>query len=183
MTIPAGRLQPPPPAKFFFAVAAAGPVLETVQSILEPSFGTLDPPSPAYCFSDFSTYYDAESGGPVWKYLIGLRELLPCDHIVSVKLAAERLQWEQAAADEQGPRRRFNLDPGYVNGWQVVLATVKNHGHRLYLGRGVFGEVTLLFRDGAFQPLPWTYPDYRTPLVLEYLGRMRADYLRRLRPR
>ncbi|GAB4108765.1 MAG: DUF4416 family protein [Acidobacteriota bacterium] len=181
MIIPATRLHPAPPAKFFLAVAATGPVLEDLQPILEPTFGPLEPPSPVYCFSHFSTYYDAEAGGPVWKYLVGLRELLASDQIVSVKLEAERLQWERATSDQGGLRRRFNLDPGYVNGWQVVLSTVKNHGHRLYLGQGVFAEVTLLYREGAFRSFPWTYPDYQTPLVLDYLGRMRQAYLKQVR--
>lgn len=181
MIIPDNRLHPTPSAKFFLAVAAAGPVLEELQPVLESTFGPLEPPSPVYCFSHFSTYYDAEAGGPVWKFLVGLRELLPSDQIVSVKLAAERLQWERATPDQGRLRRRFNLDPGYVNGWQVVLSTVKNHGHRLYLGQGVFAEVSLLFREGAFHSLPWTYPDYRTPLVLTYLGRLRQRYLSQVR--
>ena len=32
--------------------------------------------------------------------------------------------------------------------------------HRLYLGQGVCGDLTLLYQDDSFQPLPWTYPDY-----------------------
>jgi hypothetical protein len=42
-----------------------------------------------------------------------------------------------------------------------VLASTKDHAHRIYLADGIYAEVTLAFRGGAWQPLDWTYPDYR----------------------
>ena len=50
----------------------------------------------------------------------------------------------------------------------------------LYLRDGIFAEVTLHFRDGRFQPWPWTYADYRLPEVLAFLGEARAWYRQRL---
>jgi len=43
----------------------------------------------------------------------------------------------------------------------LVLATTKDQQHRLYLGQGIYAEVTLAFRSRQWQPLGWTYPDYR----------------------
>ena len=43
---------------------------------------------------------------------------------------------------------------------KLVLASMKDFSHRIYLGRGVFAEVTLMFHKGAWEVLPWTFPDY-----------------------
>ena len=62
-----------------------------------------------------------------------------------------------------------------------MLATVMNRAHRIYLGQGVFAEVTLLYQKRAFQPLPWTYPDYATVAARTFFEQVRAVYLSQLR--
>ena len=171
------RLKPAPRAVYFVAIATGTEAYHTeAQECLSAELGPFGQPSPLYNFSDFSTYYDAELGGSCWKYLLALREPRPPEEIIDIKLATERVQKEFVRSSPEGPRRTVNVDPGYVNGWQVTLATVKNQAHRIYLGRGVFLEVELLFRHGAFEPLPWTYPDYRTEPVLGFLREARAAY-------
>ena len=59
-------------------------------------------------------------------------------------------------------RRRINIDPGYITSSNLILASTKNFSHRLYLGRGIFGEVTMRYENKDFTRLPWTYPDYYT---------------------
>ena len=55
------------------------------------------------------------------------------------------------------------------------LATTKDHAHRICLGRGIYAEVTLTFLKGAFEPMPWTYPDYRTEAYRSFFEQVRAD--------
>jgi hypothetical protein len=43
----------------------------------------------------------------------------------------------------------------------LVLASTKDHAHRLYLRDGIYAEVTLAYRAKRWQPLEWTYPDFR----------------------
>jgi hypothetical protein len=74
-------------------------------------------------------------------------------------------------------RRPINLDPGYLTAAQFVLATGKNYSHRIYLGQGIYADLTLVFAGGAFQPLAWTYPDYRDGVLQGFLGRVRRKYL------
>jgi hypothetical protein len=177
-----GRLKPAPVVKPFFAVSSARAThhLE-LHDRLRARLGSLEEPGEVYRFSDYSSYYDDELGGPVWKYLVGAGELAPADRIVGLKLMAEELQESYARRRSDGTfARTVNIDPGYINGWQVVLATVKNHSHRIYLAGGIFGEVTLIFREGRFEPLPWTYPDYRSDPVLAYLTELRSIYRRQL---
>jgi len=175
------RLKTPPPAKAFMAIMTTvdsfhGPAEEALVKTLGP----LDRHSERYDFSRFSPYYDKEMGGPVWKYFVTFSRLMPTESLVALKLAAEKLQEHFAVQEQETWRRRVNLDPGYVTGWNLVLSTVKNHAHRLYLGHGVYGEVTLLFHRHAFEPLPWTYPDYASPPVIDFFMQVRCDYLKQL---
>jgi hypothetical protein len=80
-----------------------------------------------------------------------------------------------------GGRRPVNLDPGYVAKERLVLATGKNYTHRLYLEHGIYGDLTLLYSRGGFQPLPWSYPDYAQGEVPELLGQVRRKYLWQLK--
>jgi hypothetical protein len=56
-----------------------------------------------------------------------------------------------------------------------VLASCKDYSHRLYLGDGVYGELTLIFEHGAWRAMPWTYPDYRTEAYQAFFSRVRND--------
>ncbi len=71
------------------------------------------------------------------------------------------------------PPRPVNIDPGFVDEARLVLATAKDRGHRLYLGQGVYAEVTLSFSGGQFTPLPWTYPDYASAEYREFFAGVR----------
>jgi len=46
---------------------------------------------------------------------------------------------------------------------------------------GIFAEVTLIFKQGRFEALEWTYPDYQTAVVKDFLTRVRERYLLQLR--
>jgi hypothetical protein len=175
------RLKPSPLMKPFFAISVASQQRhKSCERRLSETFGDLHLCSPLFDFSFYSRYYDEELGGQVWKYFIALQELLPADRIVEIKLAVEEIQTEFAEVREGRKKRIVNIDPGYLNGWQVILSTVKNHSHRLYLGQGVYCEMTLIYRKGAFQPLPWTFPDYTSPLAIEYFSKLRMEYRRQL---
>jgi hypothetical protein len=73
--------------------------------------------------------------------------------------------------------RPINLDPGCIALSKLVLATTKDQAHRIYLGRGIYAEITLTYLNGAFRPMPWTYPDYRTEPYRRFFEQVRADLL------
>ncbi|UCF37566.1 MAG: DUF4416 family protein [Acidobacteriota bacterium] len=171
------RIQSAPLVKVFFAIATSTEGYHRAcEDRLQEEFGPLGSRSALYEFSKFSQYYDVEMTGPVWKYLVSLAEPCPADQIIPIKLSVEKIQEEFAVEREGAVCRTVNIDPGYVNGWQVVLSTVKNYGHRLYMGQGIFCEVTLLFRKRRFEALPWTFSDYSSALVLDYLTELRGEF-------
>jgi hypothetical protein len=60
-----------------------------------------------------------------------------------------------------------------------VLATGKNFGHRVYLGQGIWADLTLVYSKGAWQVLPWTFPDYAGSRMQGHLNRLRVAYYAR----
>jgi hypothetical protein len=176
------RLKPPSAAKYFFALTGANKCIHSeVELSLAREFGPLGDRSEIYSFSAFTSYYDEELGGATWKYLIALDQLRPVDGIVDAKLITEELEGRFAQHVAGKRQRTINIDPGYLTGWQVVLASVKNHGHRLYMGNGVYCELTLLYQHREFHALPWTYTDYTSAPVLSFFRLLRGQYCKQLK--
>ena len=62
-----------------------------------------------------------------------------------------------------------------------MLATGKNYTHRIYLSRGIYGDLTLVFNKGTFKPLEWTYRDYSDAESIEFFNNEREKYKNQLR--
>ncbi len=163
--------QKPMPVKIFCGMIAKQEAIEQAVRRLSVCFGQIDVESKVVRF-EVTDYYEEEMGrGLVRKWLAfeGLRErgFLPL---------AKHMALEIEAQLSEGCRRKINIDPGYVDNAQVVLATTKNYAHRIYIGMGYYAEVTLVYRGGGFKPLEWTYPDYQSPIALEFFTRARSIY-------
>lgn len=143
-------------------------------------WGPLLEKSAAFAF-DETSYYEAAMGTHLQKQLWAFEQLISQDELPKFKHEAN--QWEDLYAKhtEHEVPRPLNLDPGYVTLGKLVLASTKNHSHRVYLAEGIFAEVTLHFRFGKWEPWPWTYQDYRRPEVHEFLSRCRDWLYDRLR--
>lgn len=168
MSIP----QTPKPAKLVVGMilkdaALLGPVVEA----LEQCFGVPDMVSPWLSF-DFTDYYRKEMGAPLRRRMLCFRALVGQETLPEVKLETNRIE---ASFCIDG-KRRVNIDPGILTLERFVLATGKNFTHRIYLGRGIFADLTLLFSGGAFRPLPWTYPDYAQAPLRDFLEQVRRRY-------
>ena len=147
---------------------------------LEDLFGNIQTRSEVFPF-DFSTYYSEEMGDGLIKQL--LRITAPVDPAVlyDIKRRTMQLERELAESTRGALRRRANVDPGLVSVESLVLATTKYSGHRICIGPGLFAETTLLFQKGRCQPMQWTYPDYKTPVVQNFLLNVRGGLLQRRR--
>ena len=124
---------------------------------------------PAYPFTH-SDYYKAEMGDDLVKRFLLFSNLLPQDGLPQTKLFSNYVE-ERFMRSDGG--RMVNIDPGLLTLHNLVLATAKGYAHRIYLGDGIYGEVTLLYQKSRFTPLPWTYPDYRMPEVMGFMSRVR----------
>jgi len=76
-----------------------------------------------------------------------------------------------------GVSRRVNIDPGYVNGARLVLASTKDHAHRIFLNNGIFAEVTLRFIKKKWVSFDCTFPDFASGVYDCFLDEARRDWL------
>ena len=129
---------------------------------------------------DFTNYYAPEMGKGLWRRMVSFEPLIMPDQLVSVKLWTNTQ--EVQTLNEQGGRR-VNIDPGYLAASKFILATGKDYTHRIYLGEGIYGDLTLIFQKGAFSPLPWTYPDYASEPLVGIFNLLRKRYLWQLKKR
>lgn len=128
---------------------------------------------------DLTDYYEPEFGKGLIRCFLAFEGLRPQDSLRAIKLDTWRLEYENV----EGGRRRFNLDPGILTLERLVLATGKNYAHRIYLGSGVFADLTLVYRKGGFRGLEWTYRDYLLPQSIAFWNMVRDSYRKELRNR
>lgn len=171
------RPQQPAPAKlvtgmFMRRKELFGPVAAEMAA----SYGDVDLVSPWMPF-DYTRYYEKEMGGPLLRRMIVFRRLIQQDELAAVKVKTNAL--EEQFQDQD--KRQINIDPGYLLLERFVLASGKNFSHRIYVGQGIYADLTLIYRHGAFQTLPWTYPDYADTPMTNFLSQVRAKYALDLR--
>jgi len=148
-------------------------LLEQALSALAEGFGTVSVKSPEIPFS-FTDYYEKEMGPNLIRQWVGFHGLIESEQLSDSKRTTGSL--EKRFFGPNG-KRRVNLDPGTLSLHNLVLASTKGFAHRIYLRDGIYADLALIFQTGKFQPLAWTYPDYKTPVCHEFLMRCRKELL------
>ena len=89
--------------------------------------------------------------------------------------------WKRQSREIEGrsraPVRAVNIDPGYVDGARLVLASTKDHAHRIWLRDGIYAEVTLRWRFGKWESFDYTFPDFRSGVYDGFLSAARRLWL------
>jgi hypothetical protein len=166
-----GTPHPPEKALLFFALLfSREEVVDSILPILRDRFGDILYESPI-CAWSHSHYYDRELGTPVFRRFIFCSGLFDASTLPDIKLETNTLE----DVYSHNRKRRINIDPGYITSSKVVLASAKDYSHRLYLGKGIYGEVALYFQGNRFNPMPYTYLDYREPKGLEMFEKARKE--------
>jgi hypothetical protein len=141
-------------------IAATPALFDAAAERLRARIGPVETTSETMPF-DFTHYYDAETGSPLLRRFVRFAPGPGPERLAEIKRTTNAIEAEFAsAAAPQGPPRPINLDPGWLSAFSLVLASCKPFAHRVYLRDGVWAEVTLLWRDGRWRPLEWTFPDY-----------------------
>jgi len=125
---------------------------------------------------EFTSYYDKELGKGVKRRLWVFSDLVDGSCLLRIKLLVNELE----QAHSEAGCRTVNLDPGLMTLGNFILATGKNNAHRIYLGEGIFADLTLIYRSGTYRPLEWTYPDYADSQLIDILNTLREKYKCRL---
>ena len=172
-----GQIKTPKPVKLIVsALAPSEGLLQAAREAVVAQWGAIDVESELLPF-EHTAYYAREFGSTLVRRIWAFESLIDPAALTEIKHTSNQNEARWAVDG----RRQINLDPGYVSLAKLVLATTKNHGHRIYLGQGIYAEVTLQYRDKAFRPWPWTYPDYGTPRYCELCAEIRQRYLDQLR--
>ena len=172
-----GTARKPAPVKLIASLLTGDPgLLPGVKAALTHAFGPIDLESETLPF-DHTDYYAVEFGPALQRQIVTFERLISPEDLPAVKRQTNEL--EQSFGEEG--RRRVNIDPGYVSLSKLVLATTKDHAHRLYLGQGIYGEVTLAYQQGRFRPWPWTYSDYASDRYCALFVEIRKRYKTQIR--
>ncbi len=156
--------------------AAAPGALEPLFTELVRRFGAIDFASEIMDFA-WTDYYDEEMGGGLGRLILSFERLVDPSELASIKLWTNELEGRFALRG----RRSLNLDPGLLSLGGLVLATTKNRSHRIALSDGIYAELTLMYKDGAYRGLPWTYSDWRSEAYAPILAELRARLKEALR--
>ncbi len=118
-------------------------------------------------------YYFPEMGGDKKDYerifIVNL-DLADRMKLKEAKLRAQELEEHYFV----GKNRSINFDIGILTLENLQLATSKNFTHRIYLGDGVYSDLTLIFQGEAYEKLPWSYPDYAHVEIIAFFNYLRA---------
>ena len=151
-------------------------LLDQIIAELQDIFGPLDWKSQQFFF-DRTRYYAREMGWPLYRRFVSFKNLIQPQDLVTVKLRTNEVERGYL----QDEKRRVNIDPGYICLERLILATGKNFTHRIYLSRGVYADLTLIFQRGSFRALEWTYMDYADAGIIASFNEIRERYKRQLR--
>ncbi len=170
-----GKVKEPLPVKLVVGmISGEESLFEQAEKKLTQEFGSIDftrSPLPFNC----TDYYKEKMQINLKRKFIGFSSLINPAKIVEIKLFTNQL--EENFLYPHSKQRRLNLDPGYITLAKLVLATSKNFQHRIYLGKGIYAEITLRYKRGkGFTCFEWTYPDYRSKEYIEIFNHLREIY-------
>lgn len=168
----------PSNVKLFIAILY-NPEIENnkIIEILNEKFGTIEYSYGPVPFS-WTEYYKKEMGENLFKLYFTYKQTIERENLPQIKNFTNKL--EQSFLNSKGGRL-VNIDPGYIARDKFVLASTKDFYHRIYIGSGIYGEVTLHYRGGKFRYFSWTYPDYKDEKVMQLLEKARATLVKELR--
>ncbi|MBN1851941.1 MAG: DUF4416 family protein [Pirellulales bacterium] len=173
-------IQPKPALLLFTAFSRYREALDWARGQAAGLWGPVLLESPLYRF-DQTEYYTPTMGPDLWKQFFALGQLIDPGSLAAVKWQTNRWELEYAAVANHHKPRPLNLDPGYITPAKLVLASTKDHAHRIYLQDGIYAEVTLGYAHGSWHFFEWTFPDYRQVAYHEFFTRCRECLIEHLR--
>lgn len=146
---------------------------------LEEQFGPVDMISRWMEFA-YTDYYYKEMGSPLFRKVFVFKPLIAQKDLARIKERTNEIEERFAISG----KRNINIDPGYLVSSRFILATGKEYSHRIYIGRKVYADLTLMYsKKQGFKTLPWTYPDYASESIIAFLSKVRDKYLLDLKAR
>ncbi|OGW84583.1 MAG: hypothetical protein A2987_05680 [Omnitrophica bacterium RIFCSPLOWO2_01_FULL_45_10] len=146
-------------------------LFQKIRTRLEREFGHVDFESESLTF-EHTDYYGDEMGENLKRRFLSFARPIPLKGAHMIKVRTNRFEKDYSLSN----RRAINIDPGYLNLSKLVLFTTKDYSHRVHIADAIFAEVALYFKDGTFNPFPWTYPDFKTKDYIDIFNSIREIY-------
>jgi hypothetical protein len=161
-----------PPVKLFFGfIFKDDNIYSQTRLTLEKHFGKIDFESNALPFI-YTDYYQKELGRDLKRRFVSVGQLINPADLYKIKIYTNKIEKRLS----KNGCRLINIDPGYLDLAKLALASTKDYCHRIYLNKGIFAEITLVFQGKTFKPLGWAYPDYRSEDYISIFNEMREIY-------
>ena len=159
-----GKIVPFKKAKLFCGLIFSRPeAAEEAMAVLADHFSPIDSRSAIIPFTA-TDYYREEMGEPLFRQFVSFQELLAPEKLPQAKIFTNRLEKRMAAS----AKRTVNIDPGIMSDANVIIATCKNHYHRVPLRRGIYAHLEYVLKNKQLSFLPWTYPDFQSEAYLAF---------------
>lgn len=145
-------------------------ILSKAVEKIKHKFGEILKEGETYDF-EFTDYYQDEFGKNLKKKLIVFKEEIKRENLAGIKVFTNKLEKEFSKSN----KRTVNLDPGYFTLNSLVLASTKERPHRIYLGKGIFAEITFVFKKDSCMTYYHTYPDFKTAKIQQFFLNLRRN--------
>lgn len=173
-----GSIKHPQHVKPFASIIYRGEQdLEKALPALERAISPIEARTDPVVFSQ-TRYYEKEMGVNLSRIFVLFTSLARRETLPDIKLSTNGIEDNMAL----NGRRVVNIDSGYIALEHVILATTKGYAHRVYLRDGIHADLTLMFHDGSYHPLLWTYPDYAEAQTISLFNLWRERCKISLRP-
>lgn len=159
-----------PKALPVFSIVYTESLEDQLEDVLSPLVSKYEAFKPS--FNPSLSYYAKEMKGGLKRIIIYSDQVLERDCLIRLKLKAVEIE-NSFAIDG---KRQINIDPAILTLEQFVLSTGKPYNHRIYLGEGVFTDLTLIFANKTFCGLDWSYPDYLHPEKISFFNNLRKRF-------
>jgi hypothetical protein len=175
------QLNEPKPVKLIIGILAADhQCLHAAVEAQTSEFGEPDFVSNVWPFEK-TDYYKDQTGEHIIRQFISIEKLVAPGKLAKIKHKTNKLEKKLAVKLGLPLPRPVNLDPGIIEPSKLILATTKNYSHRIYIGKKMYAEVTLIFDKGHWRPLEHTYPDYRQQCYFDFFEIVRTRLLEQLK--
>jgi len=175
------EIREPKEVKLIIGILAAdSSCLESAIQSIEETFGSVDLTSEIWPFTQ-TDYYKDQTGNNILRQFVSINELIEPGQIAEIKHQTNKIEQDLADKLKHQWPRPVNLDPGIIEPSKLVLATTKNFSHRIYIGRKMYAEVTLIYDKGKWKAFDYTFPDYKQQLYWDFFSKVRKRLLEQLK--
>ena len=175
------ELKEPNSVKLIIGILAADErCLGAAVDAVGEQFGKIDFQSDIWPFMQ-TDYYKEQTGENILRQFVSFEKLIDPGELADIKHKTNQIEQESADKLKTDLPRPVNLDPGIIEPSKLVLATTKNYSHRIYIGKDMYAEVTLIFDKGEWRSMPYTYPDYKLACYHNFFSKVRTRLLEQLK--